>query len=156
MSRRALLGGQDDREVMPWTDAATIQDNCTGCGACIDACPEGILSAGRGGHPVIDFSTACTFCRACAEACPEPVFDLERDPPWQAVAVIDSACFEPQGIACRACEDECDVDALRARPMLGGRAEMRVDTDACTGCGGCVSSCPAGAISIVELEVADA
>ncbi|MZR11585.1 4Fe-4S dicluster domain-containing protein [Maritimibacter sp. DP07] len=156
VSRRAFLGGHDPTDVMPWTTSEIMREACTGCGACVEACPEGILHQGRGGHPVLDFSSPCTFCAACAEACPEPVFDLERDPPWTAVAVVASGCLEPQGIACRACEDACDHDALRARPMLGGRAEMRVDADACTGCGGCVPVCPTGAIQIREQEPADA
>jgi ferredoxin-type protein NapF len=153
MSRRAFLGGAAGGDVMPWTDSETMRTHCTGCGACADACPEGIVTKGRGGHPVLDFSAACTFCAACAEACDESVFDLERDPPWAAVAIIGEGCFEPRGISCRACEDACDARALRARPLLGGRAEMVVDPEVCTGCGGCVSVCPARAIDIGEPEV---
>ncbi len=123
-------------------------ERCTACGACARACPQDILHIEGGRRPVLNFTAPCIFCGDCAEACPEDVFDLERDPPLEAVAVIGEGCFEPQGVSCRACEDICEARALRARPMLGGRAEMRVDAAACTGCGACVPICPASAIEI--------
>lgn len=146
IQRRALLGG--DAGLMPWTDADRIFEHCTGCGACNRACPEGIVSTGRGGHPFLEFTSACTFCGACAEACPEAVFDTGRNPPLAAVAVIGEGCFEPQGISCRACEDACPESALRTRPRLGGTAEVDVDAEACTGCGACVSVCPQNVVEV--------
>lgn len=129
-------------------------ERCTACGACAEACPQDILRIAGGRHPVIEFTAPCTFCGACAEACPEEVFEPERDPPWEAVAHIGAGCFEPQGIACRACEDACEARALRARPQLGGTAVMTLDPEACTGCGACVSVCPAEAITI-QTEAPD-
>lgn len=148
LPRRALFG-QDTGGPMPWTDADRLFQRCTGCGACVRACPEAIVATGRGGHPFVAFHSACTFCRACAEACPEQVFDLDRGPPWTAVAAIGAGCFEPRGITCRACEDACPDLALRARPQPGGTARIEVDAAACTGCGACVPVCPAHAVEIV-------
>ena len=133
---------------LPWTDAARVMERCTACGACARACPQDIIAIVGGTHPEIAFSAPCTFCGACADACPEDVFDTERDPPWQAVAVVGEGCFEPMGIACRACEDACEARALRARPRLGGTADMTVDAEACTGCGACVPVCPVDAIAV--------
>lgn len=149
LSRRALLGGGDSREVMPWTDAERIFERCTGCGACARACPEGIVATGRGGHPYLRFTTACTFCGACADACPEDVFEPGRDPAMAAVARIGDGCFEPQGISCRACEDACPESALRTRPQLGGTARVEVVEADCTGCGACVPVCPVAAVEIL-------
>lgn len=106
------------------------------------------MATGRGGHPYLDFTAACTFCGACAEACHEDVFDTERMPPIAATALIGGGCLETKGISCRACEDTCPEIALRARPQLGGLARIEVDETACTGCGACVSVCPADAIEV--------
>lgn len=137
---------------LPWTDEAWVMERCTACGVCAEACPQDILHIRGGRHPEISFTDACTFCAACAEACPEGVFDLDRDPPWDAVAHVGEACFEPQGVSCRACEDACEARALRARPQLGGTAIMVLDPDACTGCGACVPVCPAGAIEVCRPD----
>ena len=135
---------------MPWTDAARVFERCTGCGACTAACPQGIVATGRGGHPYVVFTSACTFCGACAAACGESVFDIGRKPPWTARAIVGPGCLEAKGIACRACEDACDVDAFRFRPQTGGRVSVLVDGDACTGCGGCVPVCPPNAIEVAH------
>ena len=133
---------------LPWTDAARLMEHCTACGACARACPQHILRVVGGRTVEIDFHAACTFCGLCAQSCPEDVFDLARDRPWDAKAVVAPGCLELQGVSCRACEDACEARALRARPQLGGRAEMTVELDACTGCGGCVPVCPTGAITV--------
>ena len=145
--RRTFLTRRPE-PALPWTDAARIMARCTGCGACADACPQDILHIQGGTHPVIEFTDACTFCGACAESCPEDVFDLDRDPPWKAIARIGEGCLEARGVSCRACEDACEVRALRARPKIGGTAEMMLDPDLCTGCGACVPVCPVDAIAI--------
>jgi ferredoxin-type protein NapF len=133
---------------MPWTDGSLLFERCTGCGACARACPEGIVVQGRGGHPQVVFNAACTFCGACAEACGEDAFDLARDPPWVARAAVREGCLEHEGVACRACEDVCPQAAIRARPRLGGRVEIEVAADECTGCGACVPVCPTRAIEV--------
>lgn len=50
-------------------------DLCTHCGACIDACPMGVLSAAAGGLPVCA-ARGCLKCRACARVCPGQAIDF--------------------------------------------------------------------------------
>jgi ferredoxin-type protein NapF len=133
---------------LPWTDAARLMEHCTACGACARACPQQILRVVGGRTVEMDFHVPCTFCGLCADACPEEVFEASLVEPWEARAFIGAGCFEAQGVSCRACEDSCEARALRARPEFGGRAQMIVNLDACTGCGGCLPVCPTGAITV--------
>jgi len=43
---------------------------CTGCGGCIDACPEDCIE-GRPGYISMIDDLSCTKCGKCAEVCPE-------------------------------------------------------------------------------------
>ena len=54
---------------------------CTGCGACVDACPEGaihIIEDERGRYAQIDPET-CQTCEACAAACPEEAIMVQLE-----------------------------------------------------------------------------
>jgi ferredoxin-type protein NapF len=137
----------------PWSHAEpAFAAACDGCGDCIRACPQAILLAGGGGLPQVDFARgACTFCGDCVRACTRGAF-LPGGESWALTALIGEACLEPKGVTCRVCETVCDAAALRFRPMPGGRARVIVEAERCTGCGACVSACPASAISIAAPE----
>ncbi|NJC87605.1 MAG: 4Fe-4S dicluster domain-containing protein [Desulfuromonas sp.] len=53
-----------------------IEAHCTGCGACVAACPERALSLagehpdGRGRKRAVVAAARCTNCGACLPACP--------------------------------------------------------------------------------------
>ncbi|SDU28354.1 ferredoxin-type protein NapF [Halopseudomonas salegens] len=150
LSRRRLLRGQlDSRPHLdpPWS-GSDFNDCCSRCDACIKACPEQVLRRGDGGFPQMDFSqNGCSLCQACVQACPEPVFDLSRQAfDWRAQ--INTACLVNQGIHCQSCDDACEPRAIRFRPRLGQPPSPELDTTACTGCGACLASCPADAISL--------
>jgi len=61
---------------------------------------------------------------------------------------ISRGCLAFQGVACRACDDACEVRAIRFRPQLGGNLEPLIDAEACTACGDCLSVCPVSALSL--------
>lgn len=150
LSRRTFLrGGATARPIQrpPWTDAA-FTDACTACGDCISACPEQILFKGDGGMPEIRFDNeGCTFCGDCAAVCEQPVFERGRRAfPWRAS--LGSDCLALHGVDCQSCRDVCEPQAIRFHPALGKAPQPQLSLDACTGCGACISVCPANAITL--------
>lgn len=158
LSRRKLLSGQWRRpsnvQRPPWArEEALFISGCSRCRACIDACETGVLIAGGGGYPEIDFSRAeCSFCRRCVSACDAGVFDAEADRPWRLQPSVSMRCLALQGVECRSCQDGCDTGAIRFRPRLGGIAQPVLTAAACSGCGACVAPCPTDAIALTRSE----
>ena len=55
----------------------TDQEECKGCGLCVEACPPKVLRLGthlnhNGYHPAEYSGAGCTGCGICYFACPEP------------------------------------------------------------------------------------
>ena len=151
-SRRALLKGKVRDEPAlrpPWAAPETsFTQLCTRCGECQDVCETEIIRRGDGGFPEVDFSRGeCTFCRACVDVCPESALD-ERFPSWEQTAHIGSECLGPKGVYCKSCGEVCEVGAIRFTFDNGRVPVPEVNTEACNGCGACVSLCPVEAITI--------
>jgi ferredoxin len=49
-------------------------EECTGCGSCVDACPEEAIEL-QDDVAVID-QAACTGCGSCVDACPNEAIEL--------------------------------------------------------------------------------
>lgn len=150
LSRRNFLFGKPSKSNTispPW--AHKLQQNCTRCGDCLSACPEGIIKYDAQKLPYIDFHQGeCTFCGDCANACNEQVFD-QSTKPWKLLVTINKHCFLEQKVYCRSCGDACTENVLRFKPQLGGSARILFNFAACTGCGACVDSCPQNAVSLI-------
>jgi ferredoxin-type protein NapF len=59
-----------------------------------------------------------------------------------------------KGIVCRACEDRCEMGAIRFIPRAGHPALPKIDLARCTNCGECATVCPAQAIALRPTEAA--
>jgi ferredoxin-type protein NapF len=154
-SRRQFLTGRPLRPVAefrpPWTDERSVTSRCTGCGDCIAACGERILEAGPGGLPRVHFQGGeCTFCGDCAAACDEGVFLANLAEPWPVTVAMTGTCLLSAGIACRLCTDACTESALRFDLSVRPVGAIRIDADACTGCGACLSSCPSHSLALQD------
>jgi len=55
--------------------ALVDEGRCTGCGICVDGCPERAISLN--GLVVVD-ATRCTGCGACIAECPREALSLGR------------------------------------------------------------------------------
>ncbi|MBG5010027.1 ferredoxin-type protein NapF [Pseudomonas aeruginosa] len=153
-SRRELfrrLGGPPPPRRPPWT-AADFAAGCTGCAACVEACPEGVLKLGAGRLVELDLSSAgCTLCGECASRCEAGLFD-GAGPAFPWIATIGEACLALAGIHCRSCQDACEPAAIRFRPAPGGVALAELDSQRCNGCGACLAPCPSQAIQLRALS----
>lgn len=154
-SRRALFnrfrGGPAQFRPPGTGDEDAFLAACTQCGACITACPTGLLVEGHCGYPIADFSRGeCTFCGACAESCADGCFERNEPLAWSLKAAISSACVEPKGVTCRRCADACAASAIVFRPKLGGGAIPSINLDRCNGCGACVVPCPVDAVAMAR------
>lgn len=152
LTRRNFLRGGQKREKRICPPGVVLSDlaACSGCGKCVEVCPSGIIAM-VGGFPSVDFSIGeCTFCGKCAEACPDPVFSTSQMQGFNHVMAIGKDCLAFGKVDCQACRDVCPTEAIRFRPRRGGPFVPEISEDACTGCGACISVCPAGVIEIKE------
>ena len=183
IDRRSLLFGRPARGAEPVRPPGALPEGdfraaCDGCAACVTACPTGVVRLDGERFPVMAFAQAgCTFCGACTESCPTGALAAAGARPWTARASLGAGClalgggawrswpagpslgagcFALGGVACRSCGDACDEAAIRFVPRPDGRFLPVVLDAACTGCGSCVSVCPAGAVAVRPASVATA
>lgn len=55
------------------------EDECSACGICVDACPDGVLDL-QGDTVHIENEDDCTVCGTCLEECPMgAIEEIEED-----------------------------------------------------------------------------
>lgn len=133
---------------LPMWQVEMEHSRCTGCGLCVEACPEAALSWSepRPGHSEGGIATALVFesalcdgCRLCADVCPHRAVNLRRaSAPWQKRPQV---LLGGQRRACERCgetffatngENVCQRCARRAEAVVHavlGRQRGTADRD---------------------------
>jgi len=107
-------------DAITWTPGnipVIIEEKCTACGKCVQACPKGIINLRPKSKRVLVLCSSQDKGAAARKAC-------------------KVAC-----IACTKCVKECPVDAIKIE-----NNHAIIDTEKCILCGKCVAVCPTKAI----------
>jgi Na+-translocating ferredoxin:NAD+ oxidoreductase RNF subunit RnfB len=110
----------DAIEMDPTTGLPVVNDKCVACGACVKACPRGIIelrpkgkkdrriyvsciNEEKGGVAKKNCSVACIGCSKCFKVCPFDAITMNNN-----LAYIDPIACK----LCRKCVVECPTDAI--------------------------------------------
>lgn len=130
---------------------------CVRCGACVRACPSGIIRCGGAGSglagvlaPEVSFEDdyCSASCTACGQACPVgaiPKFTTANkfERPMGVARVDHDVCLLGVGRDCGACATACPHEALDLKWIPAEMvSRVVVNSKACTGCGYCEYVCP--------------
>ena len=108
------------------TGLPEVNDNCTSCNACVEACPRDIIELRKRGPKDRRIFVSCV--------------NMEKGAP--AKKNCDVAC-----IGCGKCAKVCKFDAITITNFLA-----YIDYNKCTLCRKCVEECPTGAIHMINMK----
>ena len=128
-------------------------DKCTGCGACVKACPRALImlvplnrnvyvkcsskAKGPEAKQLCGNKAPCIGCGMCSRKCPVQAITVENN-----LARIDyDKC-----INCGLCATVCPTKAIQDL-LAGIRKKAQIQDDLCIGCTICAKHCPVHAIS---------
>lgn len=132
---------------------------CTGCDACVTACPTQAISGAMHEVHKIDPEKCCS-CGLCLNLCTQAAVrsgaavDKQEHDEWPIPHIDAQLCN-----GCNACVTICPMYVLElSKPKFRGDTNIfaqLTDKDMCVGCEKCADHCPVGAIEMVKRLVAD-
>lgn len=143
---------------------------CTACGACVAACPTGVLRPSlrqygleHAMQPVMDYgaATCLTDCNRCTRVCPTgaivplTVGEKRRFVIGKARIRLQNCLAYGLGEDCGRCARRCPYGAIAMTVFGDGRRGPEVDLRACTGCGQCEAVCPSEPYKAIVIEGTD-
>ncbi len=72
----------------------TLEERCTRCGACVEACPVGAVSLDP--HP--RFGPTCVLCHQCVRACPEDAIPFDTEAAMARIRGLQERFGEPAAV----------------------------------------------------------
>lgn len=116
--------------------------SCTGCGECVSACPNRIITV-RNQLAELDLElNYCSHCHECQRACPtlalsHSISDCSLRP------TITSNCNPQTAFYCAECQEVCPARAI----SINKNSKPLIELDLCNGCNLCQYHCPVSAIT---------
>ncbi len=123
-------------------DDSLLSRLCDGCGLCVEACPQQVISIINGKPELTLDCNHCTDCNACKTAC--PTLSLSNTLQFTGVRPQFSAlCRQRSHRECDYCAEACPHHAIELKENM-----PYLLIEKCTGCGQCRDECPLSAISL--------
>ncbi|MDR1820071.1 MAG: 4Fe-4S binding protein [Methanobrevibacter sp.] len=114
----------------PLRKISVIEENCVGCGECIDICPVNSIWLKQ--PSPISIEDTCIFCGKCVEKCN-----------FNAISLKDEFLITKNQ----------DVFFIRKRIANVREGFIEINQDSCQSCGVCTKICPVNALSFEDADV---
>ncbi|HMK53549.1 MAG TPA: 4Fe-4S binding protein, partial [Methanobacteriaceae archaeon] len=146
--------GEIIKATSPQREITVFEEECIGCGACINQCPVDCIELEM--PSPIHISKECVYCGKCVETCPVQAINLGEEFFQTAQGRIIFNRKKMEGLrtgkvsiddltcqTCGVCVNKCPVDAMSLVDDM-----VTVDSDKCILCGECQSICPVRAVEV--------